>query len=135
MMAVQRDDDDELPAPIAEALVDVGLAPEAATLKELIASIPSLLADRKRVAALEREVKQRRVQWPLTALVPMHVDPETARKSAERGGDGDLIAEKIGGRWFASVDNMESWLARTGKWFKTKDAEERWRATIKARFS
>jgi hypothetical protein len=129
-MAIQRDDD-ELPAPIAEALVDVGLAPEAATLKELIASLPRLLTDAKRVAELEREVEQRRVQWPLTPLLPIHVSPETGRKCAERG---ELHAQKIGGRWFSCVDNVENWLRATGRWFKTEEAERRWRTETR-RFS
>jgi hypothetical protein len=64
----------------------------------------------------------------------MHPDDETARRAAERG---ELIAEQKGGkhgRWFATVADMENWLASTGRWFKTEDAEQQWRATLRRRF-
>jgi hypothetical protein len=130
-MMAAIDQDDELPPEIAKQMESAGIAPEIATLKELIASIPSLLADRERVAALEREVEQRRVQWPLTPLLPIHVSPETGRKCAERG---ELAAQKIGGRWFSTVSDVENWLRATGRWFKTEEAERKWRAETR-RFS
>ena len=126
MMAIERDDD-ELPAPIAEALVDVGLAPEAATLKELIASLPRLLTDAKRVVELEREAENRRLQWPLLGLIPSHVNAEVARRAAAQGL---LVAERIGGRWFASVSSVETWLQQTGRWFKSEAEEQRWRKML-----
>jgi hypothetical protein len=84
--------------------------------------------------AHQGEAERRRLQFPLIALTPMHLDDETARRAAERG---ELIAEQKGGkhgRWFATVTDMESWMASTGRWFKSKDAEAQWRATLRRRF-
>jgi hypothetical protein len=92
------------------------------SLKELIAN------------ARAHEAEGRRLQFPLIALTPMHLDDETARRAAERR---ELIAEQKGGkhgRWFATVTDMESWMASTGRWFKSKDAEAQWRATLRRRF-
>jgi hypothetical protein len=84
--------------------------------------------------AHEQESDRRRLQFPLIALTPMHLDDETSRRAAERG---ELIAEQKGGkhgRWFATAADMESWMASTGRWFKSKDAEALWRATLRRRF-
>jgi hypothetical protein len=130
MIAAIDRDDDELPAPIAEQMQAAGLAPEVAVLANLIESFPALLADAKRVAELEREIEHRRVQWPLTPLLPVHVSEETGRKCAERGE----LGQKIGGRWYACISDVEGWLRSTGRWFKSEEAEHKWRAAL-ARFS
>jgi hypothetical protein len=79
----------------------------------------------------EREAKRRGQNHPLLGLMPEHLDMNTVYRAAQRG---ELIAEKIGGRWFATLANAESWLMRTGR-FKTEAAEERWRAAMGRRFS
>jgi hypothetical protein len=51
-------------------------------------------------------------QWPLKGLVPTYISYETARRHAEAG---TLVAQKIGGRWFATEANVSAWLAATGR--------------------
>jgi hypothetical protein len=120
MMAIQRDDD-ELPAPIAEALVDVGLSPEISVLMNLIESFPRLQAEARATPSATQGVIE---QWPLKFLLPSHIAYETARKCAERG---ELHAQKVGGRWFSCAGNIEMWLRTTGRWFKTEAEERKWR--------
>ena len=123
MIADQPDDD---PLSADEVLVEL--------LAAGIATLPSLQAMIADARAHQGEAEHRRLQFPLIALTPLHLDDETARRAAERG---ELIAEQKGGkhgRWFATVADMESWMASTGRWFKSKDAEAQWRATIRRRF-
>jgi hypothetical protein len=73
-----------------------------------ITTLPSLQAMIADARAHQGEAERRRLQIPLIALTPMHLDDETARRAAERG---ELIAEQKGGkhgRWFATVADMES---------------------------
>jgi hypothetical protein len=107
MVAIDRGDD-ELSAD--EVLVEL----QAAGITTL-PSLQALIADAR---AHQGEAERRRLQFPLIALTPMHLDDETARRAAERG---ELIAEQKGGkhgRWFATVADMESWMASTGRWFQ-----------------
>jgi hypothetical protein len=76
-----------------------------------IATLPSLQAMIANAGAHQGEAERRRPQFPLIALTPMRLDDETARRAAERG---ELIAEQKGGkhgRWFATVTDMENWMA------------------------
>jgi hypothetical protein len=123
VIADQPDDD---PLSADEVLVELQAAG--------ITTLPSLQAMIANARAHQGEAERRRLQFPLIALTPMHLDDETARRAAERG---ELIAEQKGGkhgRWFATQDSMESWLASTGRWFKSKDSEAQWRATLRRRF-
>jgi hypothetical protein len=105
------DPDDPLsPEEIAAELQNAGIALTSVSLRELIAN----------ARAHEHEAEHRRLQWPLLTLTPPHVNAEVARRAAV---DGVLVAELVGGRWFCTVDDMETWLRRTGRWFPSS-AEE-----------
>jgi hypothetical protein len=124
IVMMEEPDDVLSPAEVAAEIERAGIALTSASMRELIAN----------ARAHEHEAERRRLQFPLIALTPMHLDDETARRAAERG---ELIAEQKGGkhgRWFATVADMESWMASTGRWFKSKDAEAQWRATLRRRF-
>jgi hypothetical protein len=116
MIADQPDDD---PLTAEEVLVELqaaGIAPTLPNLRELIAN-----------ARAHDEAKERRQQWPLLWLVPAHVNEEVARRAAD---SGVLVAERVGGRWFCTVPDMENWLKRTGRWFRSEAEEQRWREMI-----
>jgi hypothetical protein len=119
-----------LPPEIAEQMEAVGVAPTLGNLQDIIAKWH---ANAAKIAEHERVAKAREVLWPLGALVPLHVDGETARVAAARG---ELVAfqTKKGAHWFASVNAVEDWLRR-GHWFPTAEAEARWRETIRFRTS
>jgi hypothetical protein len=124
IVMMEEPDDVLSPAEVAAEIERAGIALTSASMRELIAN----------ARAHEHEAERRRLQFPLIALTPMHLDDETARRAAERG---ELIAEQKGGkhgRRFATVADMESWMASTGRWFKSKDAEAQWRATLRRRF-
>jgi hypothetical protein len=117
MIADQSDDD---PLSSDEVLVELqaaGIAPTLPSLRELIAN----------ARAHEHDAEQRRQQWPLLALIPSSVNAEVARRAAD---NGVLVAERIGGRWFCTVSDVEIWLKRTGRWFKNAEDERRWRKML-----
>src|ERR1700688_1151795 len=121
---MEEPDDVLSPAEVAAEIERAGIALTSASMRELIANAP----------AHEHEAEPRRLQFPLIALTPMHLDDETSRRAAERG---ELIAEQKGGkhgRWFGTVTDMENWMASTGRWFRTEDAEAQWRASLRRRF-
>jgi hypothetical protein len=119
VIAMMAEEPDDLPEEISDAMQAAGFAPTLPNLKELIAN-----------AAHEHEAKERRQQWPLLWLVPAHVNEEVARRAAD---SGVLVAERVGGRWFGTVDDMQIWLRRTGRWFNSAEAEQRWREMISRR--
>jgi hypothetical protein len=114
MMAEESDD---LPEEISDAMQAAGFAPTLPNLRELIAN----------ARAREHEAELRRQQWPLLALIPSSVNAEVARRAADQGL---LVAERIGGRWFASVSSVETWLRKTGRWFRSEADERRWRKML-----
>jgi hypothetical protein len=123
-MMADQDQPEELSAD--EVLVEL----QAAGITTL-PSLQAMIADAK---AHQGEAERRRLQFPLIALTPVHLDDETSRRAAERG---ELIAEQKGGkhgRWFGTVTDMENWMASTGRWFRTEDAEAQWRASLRRRF-
>ncbi len=103
------DRDDELPPEIAERMEAAGLKPEISVLSEIIANFPRMQAEARTKAERRSDVA---LQWPLKGLLPVDIAYETARRSAERG---ELRAEKIGGRWFSTEADVQSWLAATGR--------------------
>jgi hypothetical protein len=102
-----------------------------------VLSAPDLAAQlaeaRARISELEQAAAQRKVQWPLTPLLPVHVSAEVGRRAAV---SRELVAWQahVGAHWFASTDDVEDWLRRC-HWFKSAEAEARWRATIRTRTS
>jgi hypothetical protein len=99
----------ELPQEIAREMANVGLAPEVAVLQKIIAEFARARAAPKVGPALEPTLIE---QFPLKGLLPTHVSYQTGRRQAEAG---TLRATKIGGRWFATRADVESWLAATGR--------------------
>jgi hypothetical protein len=110
-------DPDDLPEEIGAAMTEAGFAPTLPNLKELIAN----------ARAHEHEAAERRQQWPLLALLPAHVNAEVCRRSAD---NGTLTAERLGGRWYCTISDMEIWLKRTGRWFRTEAEEQQWRKML-----
>jgi hypothetical protein len=84
-----------------------GLKPELGVLLDLIGNFPRIQAEA--AAKIDRgdAVEQ---CWPLKGLLPSDVGYEVARRACE---GGDLVAQKIGGRWFAAKAEVASWLAAT----------------------
>jgi hypothetical protein len=119
---MRAEEPEELPEEIGAAMQAAGFTPTLPSLKELIAN----------ARAHEHEAKERRQQWPLLGLIPSSVNAEVARRAAD---NGVLIAERIGGRWFCTVPDMEAWLKRTGRWFKSGADEQRWRKMLADRCS
>jgi hypothetical protein len=118
MMAEPDDLPDELTSETVRAELErAGIAPTLPSLRELIAN----------ARAREHEAERHRTQWPLLWLVPAHVNEEVARRAADHGV---LVAERIGGRWFCAVSNMQAWLKRTGRWFKSGAEEQQWRKML-----
>jgi hypothetical protein len=108
MMAAIDHDRDELPAPIADALVDVGVKPEIATLLRIISDFAQ-----NRDARIGGNASNlpRVEQWPLKSALPSNISYEVARKACERGE----LGQKIGGRWFMSSQELARWIAQTGR--------------------
>jgi hypothetical protein len=115
---MMADEPDGLPEEISTAMTEAGFAATLRNLRELIANA---------ARAHEHEAKERRQQWPLLWLVPAHVNEEVARRAAD---NGVLVAERVGGRWFCTVPDMEAWLKRTGRWFKSGAEEQQWRKML-----
>jgi hypothetical protein len=109
--------DDDLPEEIGAAMTEAGFAPTLPSLKELIAN----------AARTHEHETERRLLWPLLALIPSSVNAEVARRAADQGL---LVAERIGGRWFASVSSVEIWLRKTGRWFRSEAEERQWRKML-----
>jgi hypothetical protein len=107
------------------------LSPEEVVAELQAANVPltagNLQAMVAKARAHEHEAEQRRMQWPLLGLIPSSVNAEVARRAADQGV---LIAERIGGRWFCTVSDMENWLKRTGRWFRSEAEEQRWRKML-----
>jgi hypothetical protein len=109
MMAAIDRDDDELPAPIAEALVDAGLVPQVETLLKIITDFAEARAKGSQKTEGLGDVVE---CFPLNAFLPSGVSYEVARRAAVRG---TLRASLIGARWFATEANVRVWLAATGR--------------------
>jgi hypothetical protein len=117
MVAIERDDDELSADEVLVELQAAGIAPTLPSLRELIAN----------ARAHEHEAERHRQQWPLLGLIPSSVNTEVARRAAD---NGVLVAERIGGRWFCTVSDMEIWLKRTGRWFKSEAEERQWRKML-----
>jgi hypothetical protein len=128
MAASPKKPDELSPDEFATEIAAEGIALTSANLHDMLAAHRADKAKDERIAELEHEAELRRReledQWPLGLLTPPHIDEETSRRFAERR---ILIVEKIGGRWFGTINNMEIWLRRTGRWFKSAEDERRWR--------
>jgi len=107
MAAPARTTDQPLPPEIAEKMEAAGFSPEIATLMEIIDNFSRLQAEARPSARRVAEP-----MWPLKSRLPVHVPYQTGLRAAERG---TLAAEKIGGRWFVTDADMQTWLAATGK--------------------
>jgi hypothetical protein len=114
VIAMMAEEPDDLPEEIVDAMQAAGFVPTLPSLKELIAN------------ASTHEHENLR-QWPLLALLPAHVNAEVCRRACDQGL---LVAERVGGRWYCTVSDMEIWLKRTGRWFKSEAEEQQWRKML-----
>ena len=113
-----------------EVLVELRGAGITLTSQNLQAVIAAHRAESERNEERDREAARRQRPHPLINFLPESMDEDTAYRAAIRK---ELVAWKIGGRWFSTLADAENWLVGTDK-FKTAEAEKKWRAMMARRF-